>query len=134
MPYQSTKAERRIEVVERVPTPPPGRSALYGYVRDIITRRPIPSASVIVDMDHLETTTDEEGYYEFRDVVPGTRTIRVRHPDYFDYVGVVYLEPDKACEHDVWMVNKWLGYAGIGLVVISLVGYGIYEARRRGMI
>jgi len=133
-PYQIAEAERRIEVVERAPGPPPGRSALYGYVRDIITKNPIPNATVIVDIDHVETTTDEEGYYEFLEVTPGTRTIRVKHPEYFDYVGVLYLEPDKVYEYNIMMINKWVGYAGIGIVVIGLVGYGIYEARRRGMI
>jgi CarboxypepD_reg-like domain/TonB-dependent Receptor Plug Domain len=42
------------------------RYTLSGYVRDLITKRPIPYLALIVKNKNLNTITDSTGYYSFR--------------------------------------------------------------------
>jgi outer membrane receptor protein involved in Fe transport len=51
--------------------------AITGVVTDAATKRPIPSATVLLDQ-RVSRTTGESGSYRFDDVTPGAHTISVR--------------------------------------------------------
>lgn len=62
------------------PPPPPGSGNLYGTVKDELTGDAI--SGVLVELDGMNTTTNELGYYELLNLEPGTYDIRFSKTGY----------------------------------------------------
>jgi hypothetical protein len=53
------------------------RGALYGSIRDAVTNKPVPSASVTIDQLARSATADSLGHYTLADLVTGSYSITV---------------------------------------------------------
>lgn len=66
---------------------PPAPATLYGKVTDAVTGSAVSGATVSITGPGgtYSDTTDYAGNYRIEDIVPGTYSGLVTHPDYEDY-------------------------------------------------
>jgi hypothetical protein len=94
-----------------IPTPPPGKSSLYGLVKLATTSQPLQG--ITVKLDSLTTNTDTSGGYYFTDVLPGQYSIS------FTDAGVEPLQQSITLVEGVKILNVLLTPVGIAAFTVS---------------
>ena len=141
-----TKHDFYLEPVpEKPPAPPvPETGSVYGYVRDAVTKNPIPDATVFCYDKSVKT--NENGYYKIEDIPVGTHTITAYKVGYYQYQGKVEVTKD-GTRKDIELtpagkptppappaeefLSKYGKYIALGTAALLITGLIVYASERR---
>ena len=101
------------------------KGTIAGIVRDASTGNPLPSANLVIEGTSLGTTSDIDGEYKLKYLLPGTYSVRARYIGFKDQIHVVKVQYGKTVEIDFQL--QYVAVEGEE-VVISAQAEGQVEA------
>ena len=76
------------------------KGTITGIVKDSSTGNPLPSANLVIEGTSLGTTSDIDGQYKLKHLLPGTYTVRARYIGFKDQTREVQVKYGKAVKVD----------------------------------
>jgi len=81
-------------------------ATLRGYILDKTTKAKL--AWVMIEVNGISTTSNEEGYYELKDIPVGTYTLKVRTMLYRPYTRGIEIPEERVYELDIELERAYL--------------------------
>jgi len=81
-------------------------ATLRGYILDKTTKAKL--AWVMIEVNGISTTSNEEGYYELKDIPVGTYTLKVRTMLYRPYTRGIEFPEERVYELDIELERAYL--------------------------
>jgi len=82
------------------------KTTILGYVKDADSGEPLVFANVLIRGTNIGTTTDENGFYELKNISPGKYKVEVRMTGYKKQIRSVTIKDEKFVQLNFGLVTK----------------------------
>lgn len=111
---------------------PPGSGEVIGSITESNTNLKVAGATITLNVEGYQSTTNENGDYREAGVPPGTYTATISHPDYRTTTRQIEIAGDQATTVNVALPRVWVGAGAVVRAASGTLNLGLPAGRQVG--